>query len=106
MASIEDSDDTLYARATSCITQFSRLIRLETEQPEKGESWAEDQLARFRFWAVNLGVLTTGHASFDHRLQQTPDIIEVINQLLKALEANLVYCKHLIVIRGFSNTWH
>jgi hypothetical protein len=100
---IEDADDTLYACATNCIKLFSKLVLLETEQAEDGESWAEDQCARFRLWAVNLGVLAVGRTSFDHRLQETPEILEVVNQLLKALEANLVYRKDLIVLSGFSD---
>ena len=88
MASNNDSEHTVYACANSVREEFYNLYQLEVQD---GESWAEDQKARFQMWGANLGVFASGHASSDYRLRDNHVIVEVITQLLKALEANIVY---------------
>jgi predicted alpha/beta hydrolase family esterase len=89
---IDETEHTLFAHANACIKQLNELSVLEAR---KDEYWAEDQNARFHIWAANLGVFAPGHASSDHRLGQHPEVVQVLTQLLKALEANLNHRKSL-----------
>ncbi|KIL88188.1 kinesin light chain [Fusarium avenaceum] len=49
----------------------------------------QDQLARFKIWAGNLGVFTGGRSSADYRLRDDQDIKDVIVKLLQRLADNL-----------------
>jgi len=92
MASIDDDDNTLRSHANDCVKGFYELCLLEAQAgAEIGDSWAEDQSARFQLWIASLGVFAPGHASSDHRLRNNHGTVQVISQLLKALEANLIY---------------
>lgn len=62
-------------------------------QVEDQIDWAEEQQARFRLWAANLGVFAKGQASIDHRLRDSSELQDLVLQLLDALCANLHICK-------------
>jgi Ser/Thr protein kinase RdoA (MazF antagonist) len=72
MASNNDSEHTVYACASSVREEFYNLCLLEAQD---GESWAEDQRARFQIWGANLGVFASGHASSDYRLRGNNSIV-------------------------------
>ena len=57
-----DHNITIPIRAGQCISL------LEKCPGRLGIEWAEDQCARFKIWASNLGVFSRGHASIDYRL--------------------------------------
>ena len=50
---------------------------------------AEDQLARFKIWAGNIGVDAEGHASLDHRLRDSPQARGLMLDLLERLQSHL-----------------
>ena len=62
---------------------------------EERIEWAEEQLARFRLWAANLGVFVIGQASIDHRLRDSSELQDLVLQLLNALHTNIRICQRL-----------
>jgi hypothetical protein len=46
-------------------------------------------MAQFNMWAATIGVLAQGRKSLAFRLKDMPEIVEIILQLLYALEKNL-----------------
>ena len=53
----------------------------------------EEQQARFKLWAANLGVFASGQVSIDYRLKDNSDLQDLVLQLLDALYANINICK-------------
>jgi hypothetical protein len=49
----------------------------------------EDELARFKIWATNIGAMNVGKASLDHRLRDAEYLHEDVTSLLKDLQENL-----------------
>ena len=72
--------------ANSCLSAFQDLLAGQVA-PEK----IEQQLARFNFWAANIGVFAPSRASLDTRLSSRGGIKyrPLILQLLHVLEKNL-----------------
>ena len=62
-------------------------------QVEDQIDWADEQQARFRLWAANLGVFASGQASIDHRLRDSSELQDLVLQLLDALCVSLFICK-------------
>lgn len=50
---------------------------------------AEDQLARFKIWAGNIGVDAEGHASLDYRLRDSPQARALMLELIERLQSHL-----------------
>lgn len=90
-----EEDANVTSRARQCIKHFERCPEFLTEV------WADEQLARFKIWASNLGVFARGHASIDYRLGplgcNRPEFYNLILQFLEAIEANLKKGISLIV---------
>lgn len=78
---------TIATCSQACVKDFKHLVALDED------IWAEDQMARFKIWATNLGVFASGHASIEHRLRDNSEIYNLILQLLLTLRANLRYCR-------------
>lgn len=49
----------------------------------------EDQLARFKIWAGNIGVDAEGHASLDYRLRDSSQARGLMLDLLEMLQSHL-----------------
>ena len=73
--------------ANSCLSAFQELLSGHVTENEK----IEQQLARFNFWAANIGVFAPSRASLDTRLSSKGGIKyrPLILQLLNVLEKNL-----------------
>jgi hypothetical protein len=50
---------------------------------------AEDQLARFKIWAGNIGIDAEGHASLDYRLRDSSQARALMLDLLESLQSHL-----------------
>lgn len=67
----------LRAAAQGCKGQFELLIEISEElglASDKSDdtynvNWIEEQYARFKIWAANIGAFAQGHASLDYRLR-------------------------------------
>jgi hypothetical protein len=82
------SSQPIAAFANSCLAAFQELLcNHATAETEK----IEQQLARFNFWAANIGVFAPSRASLDTRLSSRGGIKyrPLILQLLNVLEKNL-----------------
>ncbi|KAK8093413.1 hypothetical protein PG997_000098 [Apiospora hydei] len=82
---------TLYDRTTTCIGLFADLERHLENGPEEHRkkisvSQVENEAARLRVWAGNLGALRTGHAALDHRLRDSTVIRNAIVRTLDKIE--------------------
>ncbi|KAK8021595.1 hypothetical protein PG990_006733 [Apiospora arundinis] len=82
---------TLYARTTTCIELFANLARLLENGPEQHRNkisvkQVENEAARLKVWAGNLGALRTGHAALDHRLRDSTAMRDAIIKTLDKIE--------------------
>ena len=59
------------------------------ESCRAGHASAEDQLARFRIWAGNIGVNAKLHASLDYRLRDSKEARELTLDLLEVLHDHI-----------------
>jgi hypothetical protein len=81
------------ARAQECREQFELLIGISVELGSIDEAaddsysvnWIEDQFARFKMWAGNIGAFAEGHASLDYRLRDNEQTHEFMLNFLVAL---------------------
>jgi hypothetical protein len=81
------------ASAQECREQFKLLIGISTELGSSGGaaddsydvSWIEDQFARFKMWAGNIGAFAEGHASLDYRLRDNEKAQQFMLNFLVAL---------------------
>src|SRR5438045_1894302 len=64
----------------------SDLHRSETEISSVA---VEDELARFRIWAANIGALTSGRASLEYRLRDAEYLHRNVQSLLEILNETL-----------------
>ncbi|KAK8035834.1 hypothetical protein PG991_001907 [Apiospora marii] len=92
---------TLYAQTTSCLELFSSLAKQLESGPEEHRNklpvaQVEDQAARLRVWASNLGALNTGHSALDHRLRDSTAIRTAIIRILDMTES-ILRISYLIV---------
>ena len=83
----------LRANAETCRTEFGSLLNTSTEigllnetaDGTYGVHWIEDQFARFRVWAGNIGAFAEGHASLDYRLRDSPQTQSFMSDFLVSL---------------------
>ena len=80
--------------AKSCTDLFYGLLDVTSKHVENG-SYVEsalridEQAARFRIWAGNLGVFAHAHGSLDYRLRDSPGAKRVALDQLEGLQSNL-----------------
>ncbi|KAK7941313.1 uncharacterized protein PG986_013700 [Apiospora aurea] len=82
---------TLRAQTTSCLELFASLAILLENGPAEHRNnlpvpQVEDQAARLKVWAGNLGALNTGHSALDHRLRDSTAIRNAIDRILGMAE--------------------
>jgi hypothetical protein len=89
----DDGVDTIYELAGDCedLLQSGRS-KLES-QGSSILTLFEEYEQRFTAWADYLGVFAKRSISLDRRLQQHPDIQDLVVRLLDILNTNLTYCK-------------
>ncbi|UKZ73754.1 hypothetical protein TrVFT333_001404 [Trichoderma virens FT-333] len=92
-ANIED-EDILYNLAYECESLFAQLQeasqKTESEHPTI-ELWAEFQ-QRFAIWAAHIGVFARKSQCLDTRLQNHPDLQDLVARLLDILRRSLQQC--------------
>jgi hypothetical protein len=76
--------------ARECSKAISSLLRHEHIRGETANR-LEEQLARFKLWASNIGVFAARRWSLDYRLRDSPDIIELVVELLRAVIVRTSY---------------
>lgn len=78
--------------AKSCTDQFQGLldvINLQVEHPGDAETPLDEQAARFKIWAGNLGVFAHAHGSLDYRLRDSPAAKALALDQLEGLLGNI-----------------
>lgn len=81
-------------KAQECSIQFELLIEIKGELATLAEAsndthdvgWIEDQYARFKMWAGNIGAFADGHASLDHRLRDSEETRDFMIGFLTSLK--------------------
>lgn len=81
------------ARAQDCCEQFELLLRIkeeigvtdEAEDNSHDVTWIQDQFARFKMWAGNIGAFAEGHASLDYRLRDSDETKQLLLDFLASL---------------------
>jgi hypothetical protein len=79
-------------RASAVCKSFAALIFIcpASDETRKAKTInVEDQQARFRIWAGNIGVDAEGHASLDYRLRDSPQAHSLMLELLESLQSHL-----------------
>ena len=81
---------TILDRAWRCMVLFNQLLaavdKNTTTELESGPSaLINDQVGRFRIWAGNIGLYADASASLDYRVQDIPQIKNLIVQQLDGL---------------------
>jgi hypothetical protein len=90
-----DDSATIAKLSVECERLFHLLINaLETPnkdglQRELSSAAAEDELGRFRIWASNIGALSRGRASLDHRLKDADYLSHNVKALIEDLNQSL-----------------
>ena len=92
MADSAAVEQTIAECASVCVRIFDQCL-VDELSPDYDNGWIEDQSARFRIWAANLGVFATGHATADYRLRDNDELRNLILQLLSAIRENLIIGK-------------
>jgi hypothetical protein len=83
-------DSATFVDSTSaCLEEFHKLLELKS--PGLGDEIIQQQLARFNYWASNIGVFASRGASLDTRLnhKNSANYRILLLQLLDILEKNL-----------------
>jgi len=83
----------LRAAAQGCKGQFELLIEISEELGlacDKSDdaynvNWVEEQYARFKIWAANIGAFAQGHASLDYRLRDNEQTQKFMLEFLLTL---------------------
>jgi hypothetical protein len=83
------------AGAQECIDQFQTLLLIKEDVNNTGEAgadfydvaWIEEQLARFKMWAGNIGAFADGHASLDYRLRDSEETRRFMLDFLSSLKS-------------------
>jgi hypothetical protein len=81
------------AAAQDCVDRFHLLIGTETEIHSNNEAddtfhdviRIEDQFARFKMWAGNIGAFAEDHASLDYRLRDSEETKQFMLVFLRSL---------------------
>jgi len=95
---VEAQQTTLSAtsRSQNCVAAFEQcLAEAEAIHPRE-RSLIDDQRSRFLVWAGNIGALSSTRASLDHRLRETPEVLDIILALLDSLEKRLRECRRIL----------
>ena len=85
-------ETTIRERANAACQKFEVLIVICPARDESRKAKTinvEDQLARFKIWAGNIGVDAEGHASLDYRLRDSPRARTLMLDLLDRLQTHL-----------------
>ncbi|KAJ5710459.1 ankyrin repeat domain-containing protein 52 [Penicillium malachiteum] len=74
---------TIAEHANECSSLFHKYMIMPEIVPDP--TILDDQLARFKLWASNMGVYGPPNISLDYRLRFSPTVVEIIHQLLEII---------------------
>lgn len=77
----------IHQAALDCIAAFRSCIAATSRYE------FEDQMGRFKLWAINIDVFSSSRRSLDGRLKNNVSTRNMVLQLLRALQLNLDYGK-------------
>jgi hypothetical protein len=80
------NSQTFVDSTNACLRTFQKLL----SSPVLGDETIQKQLARFNYWAANMGVFAPSSASLDTRLKNTTNYRRLLLQLLDVLKRNLL----------------
>jgi hypothetical protein len=89
----DGANEPIAAIARTCDDAFTRLQGRCLE--DILNTALEEQHARFRLWASNLGVFIPSNGSLDHRLRAATTLADTFRQLLRLLWQVLNLCEFL-----------
>ena len=82
---------TILDRARKCMILFETLHAAINEKNVTADlaSSVDDQIGRFNIWSGNIGLYASASASLDYRVQDIPQIKNLIIQQLDGLEKDI-----------------
>lgn len=79
--------ESIREHAANVRIQFEKLLQAARADHASASSQLsvliEEHYGRFNIWAGSVGVFAGGHASLDHRLRASPDVSNLVIQLLR-----------------------
>ncbi|KAF5241965.1 hypothetical protein FANTH_8925 [Fusarium anthophilum] len=85
------SGPTIAEHALKCTEIFQKNMALPNIVPDP--TIMDDQLARFTLWASNMDVFGPPNISLDFRLRYSPNIVDILHQLLDVIYNSLMELK-------------
>ncbi|KAF5530949.1 ankyrin repeat domain-containing protein [Fusarium mexicanum] len=85
------SGPTIAEHALKCTELFQKNMALPNIVPDP--TIMDDQLARFTLWASNMDVFGPPNISLDFRLRYSPNIVDILHQLLDVIYNSLMELK-------------
>ncbi|KAF3291491.1 hypothetical protein TWF970_000704 [Orbilia oligospora] len=87
----DEADQQIYDLAQDCERLFGELLSALSVTSDKQYRVVLEHQQRFESWASFLGVFAAYQTSLDSRLKTTPDIRDLVVQLLEVLKRNVLY---------------
>jgi hypothetical protein len=87
----DNSGPTIAEHALKCTELFRKYMATPDIVPDL--TIMDDQLARFTLWASNMDVFGPPNISLDFRLRYSPNIVDVLHQLLDVIHSSLMECE-------------
>lgn len=87
----DNSGPTIAEHALQCTELFRKHIATSDIVPDP--TIIDDQLARFTLWASNMDVFGPPNISLDFRLRYSPNIVDILHQLLDVICSSLKECE-------------
>jgi hypothetical protein len=87
----DNSGPTIAEHALKCTELFRKYMATPDIVPDL--TIMDDQLARFTLWASNMDVFGPPNISLDFRLRYSPNIVDILHQLLDVICSSLMECE-------------
>ncbi|KAL5613933.1 hypothetical protein FOVSG1_002996 [Fusarium oxysporum f. sp. vasinfectum] len=88
------SGPTIAEHALKCTELFQKNMTMPNIIPDP--TIMDDQLARFTLWASNMDVFGPPNISLDFRLRYSPNIVDILHQLLDVIYSSLMELKPIV----------
>lgn len=93
VAMAADSPSTIGKCSKRCLDLFLQsadaVWDLQHGDSSRVKNSFQDEFARFKLWASNIGVFADVHASLDFRVRELPDVAELFLRQLDTIECRL-----------------
>ncbi|KAH7477729.1 hypothetical protein FOMA001_g9804 [Fusarium oxysporum f. sp. matthiolae] len=90
----DNSGPTIAEHALKCTELFRKHMATPDIVPDP--TIMDDQLARFTLWASNMDVFGPPNISLDFRLRYSPNIVDILHQLLDVIYSSLMELKPIV----------